>query len=455
MWMFQFSFAATAATIDSGAVAERMNFKPYVIYSVMMTSFFQPVVCHWCWDVNGWLTKMGFHDFAGSGPVHLVGGASALVAAWLIGPRTGRFTSKDTVGKLEVTVMQGESLPTNGRTTHPYVVVQQENHGDKEARTRVAENSNHPRWGTKLNFDVKREQAEEEQNKKELELDGDLYVRWQMQTEEDEQEYHGTYSHKQHTDTSKQRGSTSKFFSSTFASFKRRSQDRDSNGDSSTHDMQSSSKEGRSADTSGKAISHGEPYSPDTSRREENGQVTSDDSGSSITGSRLSRGLSLAKLQTAASRMSRMSQASSSFHQKSQSGKSKRQHTIGFVEKHLHLDPDGLVTVKRVVAGDRSKRSDTTTFKIKHIEKIDRWVTGKCGFTIQLDDMRQLDVECESEEVRQQWMSRILKIWRPTISTQKLHLLLIDDELDEKLGEADFTISAASMRGKWQNGSSA
>ena len=150
-----------------------------------------------------------------------------------------------------------------------------------------------------------------------------------------------------------------------------------------------------------------------------------------------------------------MSQASSSFQQKSQSGKSKRKHAIGFVEKHLHLDPDGLVTVKRVVAGNHSKRSDATTFKIKHIEKIDRWVTGKCGFTIQLDDMRQLDVECESEEVRQQWMSRILKIWRPTISTQKLHLLLIDDELDEKLGEADFTISAASMRGKWQHGNTA
>lgn len=89
MWMFQFSFAATAATIDSGAVAERMNFKPYVLYSTVMTSFIQPIVCHWCWSSQGWLTKMGFHDFAGSGPVHLVGGASALVAAWFIGPRTG------------------------------------------------------------------------------------------------------------------------------------------------------------------------------------------------------------------------------------------------------------------------------------------------------------------------------------------------------------------------------
>ena len=85
MWMFQFSFAATAATIDSGAVAERMNFKPYVFYSFVMTAFIQPIATHWCWSASGWLTQMGFHDFAGSGPVHLVGGASALVAAWYIG----------------------------------------------------------------------------------------------------------------------------------------------------------------------------------------------------------------------------------------------------------------------------------------------------------------------------------------------------------------------------------
>jgi Amt family ammonium transporter len=111
MWMFQFSFAATAATIDSGAVAERMNFRPYIILSFLVTAFVQPIVCHWCWSEHGLFTKMGFHDFAGSGPVHLVGGAIALVSAWYIGPRTGRFSKADIVGKLVVTVVGAEGLP--------------------------------------------------------------------------------------------------------------------------------------------------------------------------------------------------------------------------------------------------------------------------------------------------------------------------------------------------------
>jgi hypothetical protein len=127
--MLQLSFAATAATIDSGAVAERMNFKPYVILSTLISGallrphrrpappasaaadrrwppagFFYPLACHWCWDPNGWLSRMGYHDFAGSGPVHLMGGASALVAAWYIGPRVGRFHDKKEKGTLSLTV---------------------------------------------------------------------------------------------------------------------------------------------------------------------------------------------------------------------------------------------------------------------------------------------------------------------------------------------------------------
>lgn len=88
-WFFQFSFAATASTIDSGGVAERMKLHWYLLLSFYMTGWTYPVVAHWVWDANGWLLGLGFVDFAGSGVVHMLGGASALMLMTYLGPRLG------------------------------------------------------------------------------------------------------------------------------------------------------------------------------------------------------------------------------------------------------------------------------------------------------------------------------------------------------------------------------
>ncbi len=89
-WFFQAVFAGTAATIVSGAVAERMRFVAYLAYSFAITAFVYPVVGHWVWG-GGWLSQLGFYDFAGSTVVHAVGGVAALVGTWMLGPRIGRF----------------------------------------------------------------------------------------------------------------------------------------------------------------------------------------------------------------------------------------------------------------------------------------------------------------------------------------------------------------------------
>jgi Amt family ammonium transporter len=89
-WMFQVVFAATAATIVSGAMAERTQFKAYLFYSVFISALIYPVVGHWIWG-GGWLAKKGMIDFAGSTVVHSVGGWAALVGAVMLGPRIGKY----------------------------------------------------------------------------------------------------------------------------------------------------------------------------------------------------------------------------------------------------------------------------------------------------------------------------------------------------------------------------
>ena len=89
-WLFQCVFAATAATIVSGAMAERTKFISYLIYSVLISAIIYPISGHWIWG-GGWLGSMGFMDFAGSTVVHSVGGWAAMVGAILLGPRIGKY----------------------------------------------------------------------------------------------------------------------------------------------------------------------------------------------------------------------------------------------------------------------------------------------------------------------------------------------------------------------------
>jgi Amt family ammonium transporter len=94
-WFFQVVFAATAATIISGAVAGRVKFSAYLVYTPFFTGLIYPIVAHWVWG-GGWLSSIGFFDFAGSGVVHMLGGVAALAGAIVVGPRIGKY---DTEGR--------------------------------------------------------------------------------------------------------------------------------------------------------------------------------------------------------------------------------------------------------------------------------------------------------------------------------------------------------------------
>ena len=104
-WFFQAVFAGTAATIVLGALAERMRFLAYLAYSFCMTAFIYPVVGHWVWG-GGWLSQLGFYDFAGSTVVHLVGGGTALIGSYMVGPRIGRFNPDGSAN-----VIGGHNMP--------------------------------------------------------------------------------------------------------------------------------------------------------------------------------------------------------------------------------------------------------------------------------------------------------------------------------------------------------
>ena len=94
--IFQTVFCATSATIVSGAMAERTKFSSYLVYSAAISVVIYPITGHWIWG-GGWLSAMGFHDFAGSTAVHMVGGICALVGAKIVGPRIGKYKEDGTV----------------------------------------------------------------------------------------------------------------------------------------------------------------------------------------------------------------------------------------------------------------------------------------------------------------------------------------------------------------------
>ena len=109
-FVFNLVFCATTATIVSGAMAERTKFLSYCVYSAVISAIIYPVEAHWTWG-GGWLAQIGFHDFAGSNCIHMVGGICALIGAAMLGPRIGKFV-KDKSGKItKVNAFPGHNLP--------------------------------------------------------------------------------------------------------------------------------------------------------------------------------------------------------------------------------------------------------------------------------------------------------------------------------------------------------
>lgn len=109
-FVFNLVFCATAATIVSGAMAERTKFVSYCIYSGVISLFVYPVEAGWIWNSQGWLAQLGFHDFAGSAAIHSVGGITALIGAIMVGPRLGKYV-KNKAGKVtKINAIPGHSI---------------------------------------------------------------------------------------------------------------------------------------------------------------------------------------------------------------------------------------------------------------------------------------------------------------------------------------------------------
>ncbi len=109
-FVFNLVFCATTATIVSGAMAERTRFISYCVYSAVISAVIYPIEAHWTWG-GGWLAQMGFHDFAGSNCIHMVGGICALVGAAMLGPRIGKY-ERDENGKIvKVNAFPGHNIP--------------------------------------------------------------------------------------------------------------------------------------------------------------------------------------------------------------------------------------------------------------------------------------------------------------------------------------------------------
>ena len=108
-FFFQLVFCATAATIVSGAMAERTKFLAYCVYSAVISAVVYPIEAGWVWNGQGWLVGFGYVDFAGSSVIHMVGGLTAFIGAALLGPRIGKYTKKKD-GSVEVHAIPGHSL---------------------------------------------------------------------------------------------------------------------------------------------------------------------------------------------------------------------------------------------------------------------------------------------------------------------------------------------------------
>jgi Amt family ammonium transporter len=109
-FVFNLVFCATTATIVSGAMAERTKFLSYCVYSAIISAVIYPIEAHWIWG-GGWLSQIGFHDFAGSVAIHMVGGISAFIGAAMVGPRIGKFVRDESGKVVKVNAIPGHNIP--------------------------------------------------------------------------------------------------------------------------------------------------------------------------------------------------------------------------------------------------------------------------------------------------------------------------------------------------------